>query len=94
MLDQSSCPDVGQVVDTLAPLVYQKGRRFCICRLNPCGEKAMFIHFKEQKLGKVGIRNLLDWLNVITGNELVVSVKKLDTRFLKRPLGQQQSFDA
>ena len=87
MSDQSSRPDVSQVVDTLAPLVYQKGRRFRICGLDPCGEKATFIRFEEQKLGKVGICHLLDWLNVITGSELVVSVEKLDTRFLKRPLG-------
>ena len=31
--------------------------------------------FEEQKLVKVGVRNLLNWLNVITGNELVVRVE-------------------
>src|SRR6266567_2080456 len=40
-------PDVGQVVDALAPLVYQKGRRLRIFGLDPCGEKATFIRFEE-----------------------------------------------
>src|SRR5258708_11819874 len=86
-------PDVGQVVDALAPLVYQKGWRLRICGLDPCGEKTPFICFEEQELIKVGVRDLLDWLDVITGNELVVCVEKLDARFLKRPLGKQKPLD-
>ena len=41
-------------------------------------EKATFVRLKEQKLVKVGIRDTLNWFNVIAVNELVVCVGKLD----------------
>ncbi len=40
-------PDVGQVVDALAPLVSQKGWWLHICGLDPCREKDSFVCFKE-----------------------------------------------
>jgi hypothetical protein len=47
--------------------------------------------YPPRRIETVGICNLLDWLNVIAGNECVVCVEKLDASFLKRPLGYEQS---
>jgi hypothetical protein len=68
-------------------IVLRSEGRFRICGLDPCGEKATFICLEEQKLAKVDIHDLLDWLDAIAGNKFVVCVEKLTASFLKRPLG-------
>jgi hypothetical protein len=39
------------------------------------------------------IRNLLHRLDVVAGNEFVISVEKLDTAFLEGSLSQEKALD-
>ena len=39
------------------------------------------------------IGDLLNWFDIIARDEFVVSIKKLDSCLLKRPLSKQQTFD-
>jgi hypothetical protein len=36
--------------------------------------------------GTYCIRNLLNWLNIVAGNQFIVGVEKFDTRFLEGSL--------
>ena len=46
-------PDVGQVVDALAPLVDEKRGRLGVCGLDPCWEETALVRLKEQELVKI-----------------------------------------
>ena len=52
-------PHVGEVVDTLAPLVHQQRRRLSVCGLDPVGEQMPLVGLVPDVLVKVGIRDLL-----------------------------------
>lgn len=92
-LSLASLPDIGQVVDTLAPLVDKQGRGLRVRRLDPCREQVTLVSFVPQELVEVSIRDLLDGLNVVDRDELVVSVEELDTSLLEGTLSKKQTLD-
>jgi hypothetical protein len=53
-----------------------------------------FISLVVQELVQVGVGDLLDWFDIITRNELVVSVEKLDSDLLEGSLGEKKSLDS
>jgi hypothetical protein len=67
-LSFGSIPNIGQIVDTLTPLVNQEWWWFRIGWLNPWRQQPTLISFVVQKLIQVGIGNLFDRLDVVTRN--------------------------
>ena len=50
-------------------------------------------HILPKILVEVGISNLLQWLDVVDGDEVTVQVHKLNAALLERSLGQQMTLD-
>mmetsp|Transcript_10204 Transcript_10204/g.41240 ORF Transcript_10204/g.41240 Transcript_10204/m.41240 type:complete len:678 (+) Transcript_10204:3871-5904(+) len=86
-------PHVGEVVDTLAPLVHQQRRRLGVRGLDPVGEQMPLVGLVPYVLVKVGIRDLLQRFNLIHGYEVRVEVHELDANLLERPLREEVSLD-
>lgn len=86
-------PDIREVVDTLAPLVDKQRRGLGIRRLDPRGEQTPLVGLKVEELVEIRVRNLLDGLDIVTRDELVVRVEKLDAGLLECPLGEEEPLD-
>jgi hypothetical protein len=54
----------------LAPLVDQQRWWFCVCWFDPWREEAPLVRLIPKVLVKVGIRDLLKWLNIIHRNQV------------------------
>jgi hypothetical protein len=86
-------PDVVQVIDTLAPLIYEQWRWLSIGGLDPGREETSLIGFEVEELIKIGICDLLHWLDVVARNELLICIEELDSSLLEVSLGKQETFD-
>jgi hypothetical protein len=90
----ASFPNFVQVVDSLTPLVDEERSGFGIGGLDPGGEETTFVGFEIEELIEVSIGDLLHRFNVVTRDELVVGVEELNSCFLERALGEEESLDS
>mmetsp|Transcript_3094 Transcript_3094/g.10261 ORF Transcript_3094/g.10261 Transcript_3094/m.10261 type:complete len:228 (-) Transcript_3094:2744-3427(-) len=87
-------PHVREVVNPLAPLVHEQRRWLRVRGLDPVREQVPLIGLVPDVLVEVRIRDLLQRLDLVHGNEVRVQVHELDANLLERPLRQQVSLDA
>ena len=78
----------------MTPLVDEQRWRFGIGRLDPWWEEASLVGLVPKVLVQIGIRDLLQRLDVVDGDQVAVQVHELDARLLEGALRQQVTLDA
>ena len=71
-----------KVVDPLTPLVDQQRRRLGVRRLYPGREESALVRFVPEILVQIGVRDLLQGLDVVDGHQVAVEVHELHPRLL------------
>ena len=78
---------------TLTPFVCEQWRWLCVSRLDPWWEQSPLVRLIPQVLIQVGIRDLLQGLDVVHRHQVAVQVHELDARLLEGTLGEQVTLD-
>ena len=81
-------PKAVQVVDALAQFVDEEWGRFMVTWLDPVGEQVALFGLVPEVLVEVGVRDLLQGFNIITGDHVTVKIHELDAGLLECPLGE------
>lgn len=86
-------PHFVQIVDSLTPLVDEERGGLGIGGLDPGREETTLVGLEVEELIEVGVGDLLHRLDVVTRDELVVGIEKLDSCLLESTLGEEKSLD-
>ena len=79
-------PNVSQVVNPLAPLVYEEGRRFLIGRFDPIWEQISLVRFVPQILIQVRISDLFKGFNIVDRNDMRIQIHKFNADLFERSM--------
>ena len=69
-------PSTMQVIDALAVLVEQEWWGLVVGRFDPVGKESPFVGLVPQVLVEVGVGDFLEWINLISGNQVTVQIHK------------------
>mmetsp|Transcript_6179 Transcript_6179/g.20144 ORF Transcript_6179/g.20144 Transcript_6179/m.20144 type:complete len:665 (-) Transcript_6179:1552-3546(-) len=87
-------PDLLQIIHALAPLVAEQGRRLRVPGLDPIRKQMPLVRLVPEVLVEVRIRNLLEGLHFVDGDQVRVQVHELQRHLLEGPLRQEVPFNA
>lgn len=77
----------------MTPFVDEERWGFGIGRFDPWREQASLVSLVPKILVQVSVGDLLQWLDVINGNQVAVQVHELDPHFFEGALRQQVTLD-
>ena len=78
---------------TLAPLVHEEWRGFCIGRLDPRRKQSPLVRLVPEVLVEIGVRDLLKRFHIMHRDEVTVEIHELDPDLLEGSLGQKVPLD-